>query len=145
MDDAYLKTAEVFLESETQSLEVMKRLMDAAKPEAVFSKPVIVGDQQVITASEINVGMGFGFGLGSGPRLLTNLESESESFNEETGLGSGGGGGGGAGARPVAVITIDGDQVSVQPILDMTKIALAFLTMLGSIFLLGSQIRKQKK
>jgi uncharacterized spore protein YtfJ len=144
MDDAYLKTAEVFLESEVQSLEVMKRLIDAARPQAVFSEPVIVGDTQVITASEISVGMGFGFGFGSGPRFFTNLEPESESIDEDSGKGSGGGGGGGAGARPVAVITLDGDQVKVQPVLDMTKIALAFLTMLGSIFLLGAQIRKQK-
>lgn len=144
MDEDYLKTAEVFLESEKESLAVMNRLLDAAKPEAVFSEPVIVGEKQIITASEINVGLGFGFGFGSGPRYITNLESGTESLQEQTGQGSGGGGGGGAGARPVAVILIDGDEVTVQPILDLTKIALALLTTLGSIFFMGSQMKKRK-
>lgn len=144
MDEEFQKIAEVSLESEKASLELMGKLIDSARPEAVFSKPVKIGEKQVITASEISVGLGFGFGFGSGPRMITNLESEGDSVDEETGKGSGGGGGGGAGARPVAVITIEEDEITVQPIIDFTKITLAFLTMLGSVFFLGSQMKKRK-
>jgi hypothetical protein len=44
----------------------------------------------------------------------------------------------------VAVITIREDGVSVEPIMDRTKIALAFFTMLGSIFFMGAQMRRRK-
>jgi len=32
----------------------------------------------------------------------------------------------------------------VQPIFDFTKIALAFITLLGSVFFMGSQMKKRK-
>jgi uncharacterized spore protein YtfJ len=132
------------LESDHRAQEVLEGLMAVATPEAVFSKPVKVGDALVITASEVNVGLGFGFGSGRGPRILTNLPDESRKEGTESALGSGSGGGGGAGARPVAVITIREDMVSVEPIMDRTKIALAFFTMLGSIFFMGAQMRRRK-
>ena len=145
MADKIESIAEIAMSNQARSLESLDRLTDAAKPDAVFSEPIQSGDTLVITASEISVGLGFGFGMGSGPRVISNLPEQEEPVNEEeTGMGSGGGGGGGAGARPVALITIKGDDVAVQPIFDYTKIALAFFTMLGSIFFMGSQIRKKR-
>ena len=132
------------LGEDDQRLEVLERLVAAASPDAVFSKPVRLGDALVITASEVSIGLGFGVGRGRGPRILTNLPGEEGQNQEESGLGSGAGGGGGAGARPVAVITIREDQVSVEPIFDATKIALAFFTMLGSVFFLGAQMKRRK-
>jgi hypothetical protein len=44
----------------------------------------------------------------------------------------------------VAVITIREDGVEVEPILDFTKIALAFFTMLGSVFFMGAQMKRGK-
>ncbi|MEJ2447284.1 MAG: spore germination protein GerW family protein [Anaerolineales bacterium] len=145
MEDKIKILADSNLESSLQSLKVMEKLAESARPEAVFSEPVEMSGKKVITASEISLGLGFGFGFGSGPHLRTNLEESSNELEEETGMGSGGGGGGGAGARPVAVITLEGDQVTVQPILDLTKISLAFLTMLGSIFVLGSRMKQRKQ
>ena len=144
MDEKFTKAAEVSLENETRSKELLGRLVDAARPEAVFSKPIKVGDTQVITASEVQVGLGYIHGIGSGPEILTNLPDENIEESEATGMGGGGGGGGAASGRPVAVITIREDGVSVEPVLDRTKVTLAFFTMLGSIFFLGSQIRKGK-
>jgi uncharacterized spore protein YtfJ len=144
MEDKLKVLAESSQKSEEKSLRVLEKLADAARTEAVFSQPVEMGGKKVITASEVSLGLGFGFGFGSGPRMVTNLMQESGDLEEETGMGSGGGGGGGAGARPVAVITLDGDQVTVEPILDVTKITLAFFTMLGSIFFLGSRMKKGK-
>ncbi len=144
MDDKLSKIAEVSRENEAKSLDVLNRLVETARPEAVFSKPIQVGDTQVITASEIQVGLGFGFGLGRGPHYFSNLPEEAEQTEEETGYGTGGGGGGGASGRPVAVIIVREDGVQVEPILDNTKIALAFFTMLGSIFFLGAQMKKSR-
>jgi uncharacterized spore protein YtfJ len=140
-----LKTlADSSAKSGGQAFQVLEKLAEAARSEAVFSQPVEMGDKKVITASEISLGLGFGYGFGSGPHFVTNMEEAGGEMEEETGMGSGGGGGGGAGGRPVAVITLEGDQITVQPILDFTKIALAFLTLLGSIFFLGAQMRKSK-
>jgi uncharacterized spore protein YtfJ len=132
-------------ESHDKSVELLEKLTETARPEAVFSKPVKVGDVQVITASEVHVGLGFGFGFGGGPHFVSNLDDEQKELEETTGSGSGGGGGGGAGARPVAVITVHENGVNVEPIFDSTKIALAFITMLGSVFFFGAQMKKGKK
>jgi len=144
MDERFLKVADVSRESEDQSLRMLEKLIDAATPEAVFSKPIEVGGSQVITASEVSVGLGFGHGFGKGPKYITNLGVDDGESAEGESMGSGGGGGGGAGARPVAVISISEDEVKVQPIFDATKIALAFFTMLGSIFFLGAQMKRRK-
>ena len=143
MAEKFDRIADVSGETEIQSLELLEKLVDVAKPEAVFSKPIKVGDTQLITASEIQVGLGYGHGLGSGPQYISNMPEEGEE-SEEIGMGGGGGGGGGASGRPIAVIHIREDSVEVEPILDLTKITLAFFTMLGSIFFLGSRINKGK-
>lgn len=70
-----------------------------------------VGDQVVITAAAIERAGGFGFGAGQG------------TDDDDNSSGGGGGGGGGTGqARPVAVIEVTPDGVSVRPVLDYTKI-----------------------
>ena len=140
------KIADVSRENEQQSLEVLEKLIETARPESVFSKPVKIGNTQIITASEVQIGMGFGYGLGSGPQFISNMGDDATPVeSEETGIGSVGGGGGGASGRPVAVITISEEGVEVEPILDITKISLAFFTMLGSIFFLGAQMKKGYK
>jgi uncharacterized spore protein YtfJ len=144
MDDKLSKIADVSRENEAKSLDVLNKLAETARTEAVFSKPIQVGDTQVITASEIQVGLGFAFGLGRGPHYVSNLPEESVQTEEETGYGTGGGGGGGASGRPVAVIIVREDGIMVEPILDTTKITLAFFTMLGSIFFLGAQMKKYR-
>ncbi len=126
------------IKSWEEGTELMEKLFDAAKPEAVFGEPLTAEGQTIITASEVTVGLGFGFGTGSGS---TGEDGEEE----EKASGSAGGGGGGAGSRPVAVIRISQDGVEVEPVMDMTKIMLAFLTTIGSIFLMGSKIRRAAK
>ena len=143
MDDNLVKLAEISKENQEQSLQVLTKLVEAAKPAAVYSKPIKIGDTQVITASEITVGVGFGHGFGSGLQMVGNLEVE-DPVDGEPGVGTGSGGGGGASGRPVAVITIKGEEVKVEPIFDTTKIALAFFTMLGSVFFMGAQMKKRK-
>ncbi len=69
-------------------------------------------------------------------------EAASPSVGEDAGMGSGGGGGGGASGRPVAVISVTQDGVQVEPVIDATKVALAFFTTLGSMFFMLAKMRK---
>ena len=122
------------IEGNKQAAETIQRLLDVAQPHAVFKEPVKVGDQVVITANELSVGLGIGFGGGSG----TDDEGES-------GHGGGGGGGGASMGRPVAAVIITPDGVRVEPIVDVTKIAIAFFTALGAIFVAARRIRRVAK
>lgn len=117
--------------STDQAAGVIGRLFDVAQPNAIFGKPVVQGQYMVITASEVAVGMGIGFGVGGDA--------------DEEGGDAGGGGGGGGGAsmgRPVAAILIGPDGVRVEPIVDPTKIAIAFFTTIGAMFVSWRAIRK---
>ncbi|GIK72578.1 MAG: hypothetical protein BroJett021_15660 [Chloroflexota bacterium] len=99
------------------------RLFDVARTDAVYSPPLTQSGVTVITASELSVSMGVGFGGGEGEG------------DESGGSGGGGGGGGFALGRPVAVITIDQHGVTVQPVFDLTKVAIAGITALGAMFI----------
>lgn len=94
------------------SLETLLGEVSAA---SVFSAPVTVGNDLVITAAAWERGGGFGFGAGGG--------------DSPEGSGSGGGGGGGAGlqGRPVAVIRIGKDGIEVRPVIDYTKVGVTVL------------------
>ena len=99
-----------------QSIEkVLGRLVETAKVDAVFGQPVERGNAVVIPCSEVVVGLGFG--MGGGP--------VDERGNQ---VGGGGGAGGGARGRPVAAVVVTQDDVRVEPIMDITKVALAGMT-----------------
>lgn len=113
-----------------QSMAVLERLFAVAEPGAVYSAPVTAGEHTVITATEISIGMGLGYGGGA----------------SQTGdNGGGGGGGGGSFGRPVAVISVGPHGVHVEPIVDPTKISLAFFTMLGAIFIAWGRMKKASR
>ena len=116
----------------------LEKLFVAAQPGAVFGAPVVSGQYTVITASEVGAGGGFGAGRGTGtgsaPR---STESGAPVQNE----GSGMGGGGGASGRPIAAIVIGPNGVSVKPIFDITKIALAGITAWGAMLAMYFKLR----
>lgn len=124
-------------------IEFLERIYEVAKPSAILSEPVTQGEYTVITASEVSLGIGYGFGGGGG----SSTEGESEEAAEESseGFGSGGGGGGGVAARPVAAIEIGPHGVRVEPIVDPTKIAVAFFTAFGAMFMMLNRMRKQAR
>jgi uncharacterized spore protein YtfJ len=116
------------------SFEVVQGSLDkflaAANVNAVYSKPIRQGDTMVITASE-NLGtMAFGVGEGTGGDEKTR------------GGGSGGGGGGRVFSRPVAVIVCTPTGVSIQPVMDRTKIWLAALTAVGFMLTTLGKMRR---
>lgn len=88
----------------------------------VFSAPHQVGDRVVITASAHERSGGFGFGGGGGVDDGAN-----------SGGGFGGGGGGSSVSRPVAVIEVTPEGVTVRPIVDITRLLLALAGILLSV------------
>lgn len=121
---------DAFTPMEQGSVELLDRLLDIARPDAVFSAPIVVGDRMVIAAAEVTVGIGIAFGGGSGGGIADG--DDSAVATPKRGRGIGGGGGGGSRSRPVAVIAVGPDGVVVKPVVDTTKVLLACLS-LGSI------------
>src|SRR5262245_11657238 len=109
-----------------QGTELVARLFNVAQPNAVYSEPVTKGDYTLITASEVTVTMGFGYGGGggTGPDMAEAPAGEGQA----SGGGGGGGGGGFALGRPVAAISIGPDGLRVEPVVDVTKLGIAFIT-----------------
>jgi uncharacterized spore protein YtfJ len=152
------------VENQEQSIALLEKLVAVARPESVFGEPTEVEGRTIITASEVTAGLGVGFGFGGGttpgqarrerrhramnadPYERVDLEvtepEEAEAEGEDVGMGGGGGGGGGASGRPVAVISVSEEGVQVEPVVDATKIALAFFTALGSMFFMLTKMRK---
>ncbi len=114
--------------------DAMADILSAADVDAVYDAPVEHGDTIIISAAEVMSGGGFGLGYG-------NVDGEKD---ELPNVGGGGGGGGYAMARPVAVIIATPDGVRVEPVLDITKIALAALTAAGMMFTTWLRMRRSR-
>lgn len=128
------KVAKATPEIPKQAIEqVMSQLVASSSVNAVFGAPIERAGTVVIPCAEVALGMGMG--TGSGP-----VDAQGNS------TGGGGGGGGGSRGRPIAAIVISSDGVRVEPIMDMTKIALAGLSTGAFILLwLGRLIRADRK
>lgn len=99
-----------------QTLEqITSQLVNVASAGAVFGQPMERGNSIVIPCCEVSAGLGMG--SGGGP-----IDEKGNS------TGGGYGVGGGARGRPIAAIVITSDGVHVEPIMDMTKIALAAIS-----------------
>lgn len=108
------------------------RLFATARPEAVFAEPLTADGRTVIGAAEVLVGAGFGSGGGFGP-AAEQADGKAPAASVEGG-GIGAGVGGFAQSRPVAVVIIDQSGVRVEPVVDVTKLGIAGLTVMGSMF-----------
>ncbi|MEM7029667.1 MAG: spore germination protein GerW family protein [Chloroflexota bacterium] len=146
MSDTTNKLFATSIEGQDQASEILKKLIAVAQPTSVYSEPIQAEKHTIITATEVSVSMGFGYGAGGGSETSTG-ESDTETEEVATSKGSGGGGGGGgySTGRPVAAIIINADEVRIEPIVDRTKIAIAFFTALGSMLLLFNKIRRRRK
>jgi uncharacterized spore protein YtfJ len=111
----------------------MEKFLDTANVKAVFAKPIQQGDTTIITCSEVMAVLGFGVGEGSGGDATNG------------GHGSGGGGGGRTFARPVAAIIASPAGVTIQPIMDPTKLWIAALTTLGFMFAMMGRMRRGRR
>jgi uncharacterized spore protein YtfJ len=112
--------------------DTLEYFLSTASVEAVYNEPIKHGNTLLIPAAEVVSIMGFGVGGGEA---------------SQNGADSGGGGGGGSVySRPVAVIISSPEGVRVDPVFDLTKIALAGMTtgllMFGMVARLWSLSRK---
>jgi uncharacterized spore protein YtfJ len=123
----------------------MDKLLAAAQPGAVFGEPVKAGDYTLITASEVGAGGGFGFGFGGGVSPVDISREAPGEKKEDNSGGSGIGGGGGSAGRPVAAIIIGPEGVRVEPVVDVTKIALAVFTTAGAMLLMLGRMNSMSR
>jgi uncharacterized spore protein YtfJ len=129
-------------QAQERAATVLDDLISVASADRVYSEPVVAGDRTVITAAEIHTGMGFGYGLATGGTVPSGKRQREHG---DGGPREGGGGGGQAVGRPVAVVTIDPEGVTVQPVLDRTRIVLTALTALGAIGLMLIGMRRASR
>jgi uncharacterized spore protein YtfJ len=114
--------------------QTMEKLAAAASVKAVYGEPVQYGSTLVIPAAEVLSVAGMGVGAGG---------ARSDG-GQDQGTGSGGGGGGRVLSRPVAVIVMSEQGVRVEPVVDVTKLALALLTAAGFVASLLLRIRRRR-
>ena len=103
----------------------MEKIFEAAQASAVFTEPVINGNYTVISACEVAAGGGFGSGMGVGATTEQTGEASQSQSQPASGVGGGIGGGGFSRGRPIAVIVVGPEGVTIKPILDITRVALA--------------------
>jgi uncharacterized spore protein YtfJ len=125
------ETASLIDKTREQAATMLEKVFAAAQPGAVFGEPVGSGTYTVITAAEVTSGGGFGMGMGLGPPSRPDTDAPAADAASPEGRqpgGTGAGGGGGSMGRPVAIIAIGPDGVTIKPVVDVTKVALAGLT-----------------
>jgi uncharacterized spore protein YtfJ len=114
---------EIEIENTGQALdmaqETMETFIQTADVSRVYGEPTTHEDSLIIPTAEVAAFAGFGAGYGSGGP------------EEAGGEGGGAGGGGHTFSRPVAVVIADKNGVRVEPVVDPTKIAMTFFTVLG--------------
>jgi uncharacterized spore protein YtfJ len=113
----------------------LENFISTASSETVYHEPIKHGNTLIIPAAEVVSILGFGVGGGS-------------SSEKEIGSGGGGGGGGSVYSRPVAVIISAPEGVRIEPVFDLTKIAIAGMTtgmlmfgMIGRLWSLSKKIQ----
>lgn len=153
MPEDHRQAVETADQARDGAAKLLAELISVASVDKVYGTPVVAGDRTVITAAEIRSGMGFGYGLGAGAaararrRRGSDADAGAASSGEDGDGGprAGGGGGGQAAGRPVAVITIGPDGVTVQPVLDRTRLALTALVGAGAIGLMLLRKRRGRR
>jgi uncharacterized spore protein YtfJ len=117
--------------------DTMEEFLAAGDVRVVYGEPIQHEDTVIIPTAEVLCVAGFGIGGGSGTDAQKNPEKPSQ------GSGSGGGGGGRTLSRPVAIVVASPEGVRVEPVVDITKIALAGLTAVG--FMVGMLFRMNRR
>jgi uncharacterized spore protein YtfJ len=149
-DDSLGEAVSLIDRAGEQVPKTLEKIFAAAQPGAVFGQPVDSGSYTLITASEVTSGGGFGVGMGRGPVPKPDAKQSPPAqaappAGRQSVRGSGFGGGGGSMGRPVAIIVIGPNSVTVRPIVDVTKVALAALTASAAMLGLRRAMRKAAK
>lgn len=102
---------------------LLDRFFGPTTTESIFTTALESDETTVITAAAFERIGGFGWGGGAG----------NDADGDEGG-GGGGGGGGRVDSRPVAVVRVTGGEVTVTPIVDVTKVAVTFLVAAATVW-----------
>jgi uncharacterized spore protein YtfJ len=100
----------------------LDRFHDAADAHACIGPVTVADGHTVIPVAAISLQGGFGLGFGGG---AGGAQQQGE------GGGGGGGGGGRGAARAIAIVDVSDQGVAVRPVIDVTRLALAGLALLG--------------
>jgi uncharacterized spore protein YtfJ len=118
------------------NLEPIEKMVDALGVGAVFGEPIREGDVTVVPVAEVRFTFGYGYGSGRG----RGEETEGSPSTAEQGSGGGSGAGGRASAKGYVRISADG--VRFEPVLDVTRLALAGIAFAAwSVFWIGRAMR----
>jgi uncharacterized spore protein YtfJ len=118
------------------NLEPIEKMVDGLGVNAVFGEPIREGDVTVVPVAEVRFAFGYGYGSGRG-------RGEEAEVGPSTGEeGSGGGSGAGGRASAKGYIRISADDVRFEPVLDVTRLALAGIAFAAwSVFWIGRAMR----
>ena len=110
------------------NLEPIEKMVDALGVGAVFGEPIREGGVTVVPVAEVRYAFGYGYGSGR------DRGEEAE--------GSGGGSGAGGRASAKGYVRISADGVRFEPVLDVTRLALAGIAFAAwSVFWIGRTMR----
>jgi uncharacterized spore protein YtfJ len=113
------------------NLEPIEKMLDGLGVGAVFGEPIREGGVTVVPVAEVRLGFGYGYGSGRGP-------GEEAEGGPSMGEGSGGGSAAGGRASAKGYIRISADEVKFEPVLDVTRLALAGIAFVAwSVFWIG--------
>jgi uncharacterized spore protein YtfJ len=119
------------------NLEPIEKMVDRLGVDAVFGEPIREGGVTVVPVAEVR----FGYGYGSGRGRVEETED-----GPSTDEGSGGGSGAGGRASAKGYLRISADDVRFEPVLDVTRLALAGIAFAAwSVFWIGKTIRAVSK
>jgi uncharacterized spore protein YtfJ len=100
------------------NLEPIEKMVEGLGVDTVFGEPIRDGGVTVVPVAEVRFAFGYGYGSGRG----SIRESEGGPGMDE---GSGGGSGAGGRASARGYVRISADEVGFEPVLDVTRLALA--------------------
>ena len=118
------------------NLEPIEKMVDGLGVGAVFGEPIREGGVTVVPVAEVRFAFGYGYGSGRG-------RSEDAEGGPSTGEeGSGGVSGAGGRASAKGYVRISADGVRFEPVLDVTRLALAGIAFAAwSVFWIGRTMR----
>jgi uncharacterized spore protein YtfJ len=118
------------------NLEPIEKMVDGLGVNAVFGEPIREGGVTVVPVAEVRFAFGYGYGSGRGG----GKETEGGPSTAEEGSGGGSGAGGRASAK--GYVRISADEVRFEPVLDVTRLALAGIAFAAwSVFWIGRAMR----
>lgn len=111
--------------------KISDRVSSVATVNTVFGEARVMNNKAVIPVALV----AGGFGAGGGEGKMPGDDGEQEGY--------GGGGGGGFSIRPLAVLEVTEDRTRLIPVLDLTKIILAGIGLIGGTMIIRAKMNSK--